>query len=155
MLRNTGRLAGATLAVGAIVLLTMLVFGLMAVFGVGLFQRETAEFRGKTAEIERTKADADYRIANYDKFFDLCASIQADEDTIATLEAELDTKPSADRREQINATLTAVRANRFASISEYNADAAKAGTAGQFRDSNLPPSIDKTQESTTCAAPQQ
>lgn len=122
----------------------------MAVFGVGLFKRSTADFRGGTAQRERTLADPDYRIAAYDRFFDLCAAVQSSEATAASLEEELETKPSDARVEQIQASLTAVRANRAEQVNQYNADAAKAGTRAQFRASTLPYTLDVNAEVTTC-----
>lgn len=136
------------LAVVAIVV--MLVVGLMWAFGFGLFSRATANERGGTQVREKTVADGNYRIAQYDHFFDLCASVQSDEDTIEQLGTELADDLTPERASQIKSTLTAVRSNRAESINQYNADARKAGTAGQFRDSALPYQLDKKAEATTC-----
>jgi hypothetical protein len=136
---------------GAIGLVVLLLLGAMYLFGFGLFQRSTAGFRGKTGVIERTKGDPSFRIASYDHFFDQCASVKSDEGTIKFLEEELKTGPSEQRREQINATLSTLRASRNDKINQYNADAAKAGTQGQFRDSGLPFRLDPSSEETTCS----
>lgn len=130
----------------------LLVLASMWVFGWGAFTRATADFRGETGQIERTRADADYRIANYDHFFDLCASVQSKEATIDSLEQELETDPREQRAEQIQATLTAVRASRAEAINQYNADAAKEATAAQFRASNLPPKLSIDEGETECAS---
>jgi len=140
------------IAIGAFALVAATVVGSMWIFGWGAFQRSTAEFRGETGQKERTVADPNYRIAQYDHFFDLCASVQSDEATIQVLLDELATKPSQKRTEQINATLAGVRANRASSINQYNADARKAGTAGQFRASDLPAHLDLNARETSCTA---
>lgn len=124
----------------------------MAVFGVGWFQRSTADFRGETAALEEILADPDRRISAYEHFFSLCASIQGHEDTIRALRVELDSGPSDSRAEQIRGAITANQAARDGKIREYNQDAARDYTAGQFRDADLPDRLDTNTEETTCAS---
>jgi hypothetical protein len=150
--REGARFARWAIIAGALVLVVVLVLSAMAVFGFGLFQRGTAEFRGKTGQIERTKADPNFRIASYEHFYDLCVAVQADEGTISSLKEELTTKPSQNRVEQINASMTALRASRFEKISQYNADARKTDTQGNFRASDLPYQLSPNEESTTCTS---
>lgn len=135
---------------GAVILLILIVA--MWIFGWGLFQRGTADFRGKTEQIEKTKANADYRIASYDHFFNLCASVQSKEATIKALEKELERKPapSQSRTEQIYASITANEAIRAETINQYNVDAEKTATVGQFRASNLPYELNVNTEETRC-----
>lgn len=129
----------------------VLLFVLMTVFtfGVGGWIRATAGWSGKTSQINKTKGSGDYRIASYDHFFDLCASVQDQEVTIAAQKEELKTA-TGDRVSQIHANLSALTANRNEQINHYNADARKSGTQGQFKDSSLPYQLDPTQEKTTC-----
>lgn len=117
------------------------VLGLM--FMSGSLQKLTANWRGGVQATEQTQADGDYRIANYDHFFDLCASIQTDEARIQNLE-ETATDSVKDQT-----TITAVKNSRAGKINQYNADAAKEATAGQFRDSGLPYELYMERE-TTC-----
>lgn len=141
------------LAVIGILVAGILIVGLalMAVFGVGLFQKETAGFRGSVEATEIIQGDGTYRIAAYDQFFNRCSEIQAKEATLDALKSERDTtSPSESRLHEINATITAVTAARASDIARYNTDAAKAGTIAQFKSSTLPFSIDVTQENTTC-----
>lgn len=110
-------------------------------------------FAGPTGQVEareQTLGSGSYRIQAYDHFFNLCASVQTTEGQIGSLEQELKTKPSKARVEQIQASLTAIRSNRIASINQYNADAAKSYTIGQFKDADLPFSLDPTTKETTC-----
>ena len=133
-------------------LLAAVVIGSMAIFGWGWFQRSTADFRGETAALEQIKADPDSRISAYEHFFNLCASIQGHEDAIRALQAELDGGPSESRAEQIRGAITANQAKRDGKIRQYNADASKDYTVGQFRDANLPHQISTDSEETTCTA---
>jgi hypothetical protein len=148
--REGARFARWAMILGAMAVVVGLVFAAMAIFGVGLFQCGTAEFRGKTGQIERTKADPSYRIANYDHFYDLCAAVQSNEAAIDALKEELATNPSQGRVEQIQAALAALRINRSEDINQYNADARKTATQGQFRASDLPYQLDQTAEKTSC-----
>ena len=139
-------------AVAALAIVVVLAVGAMALFGFGLFNRSTADFRGTNSQIEQTKGDGTYRIGAYERFYGLCASVQDDEASIDSLKEELKTDPPADRVVQINASLTALRSNRAENINRYNADARKSATLAQFKASDLPHELDKTAEETTCAA---
>jgi hypothetical protein len=150
-MREGAKLTGTGIFLWGVAILVVIVLSAMALFGFGLFNRGTANFRGKNEQIEKTKANGNYRIAAYDQFYNLCASVQDDEATIQNLEEELKTKPPQDRITQINASLTAVKSGRRSKINEYNADARKTATQGQFRASDLPYHLDATQE-TTCTA---
>lgn len=143
------RVGGKTIAFGAIVLVVGLVLAGMAVFGVGWFKRSTADFRGETAVTEKVLADGNYRIAAYEKFFDLCAAIQGKEATISELTLEMETAPEG-RAAEIRATLSALKASRAKQVAQYNADSRKEGTEGQFKASGLPHRIDIKELETKC-----
>lgn len=145
------RVSGLAIAAGAAVIVVALVIGAMALFGFGLFNRATADFRGTNQQIEKTRASGDYRIASYEHFFNQCVAVQNDEAQIASLKEELRTKPPADREMQVQASLTALRGSRASKINQYNADAQKEGTQGQFRSSDLPYRLDATKEETQCS----
>lgn len=150
MNHNDWRDYRAFIFAGVLLFVVVLVVGGMATLGIGLFKKETADFRGGVAATEQVHANGAYRIAAYDQFFNRCAEIQSKEATIAFLTTEAkDATP--DRVAQINSTLTAVRAGRAADIARYNADAAKTDTLANFLASSLPYSIDPTQDHTTCA----
>lgn len=137
----------------AIVLVLITVIGAMWIFGFGFFQRSTADFRGETAALEEILADPHNRITAYDHFFSLCASVQSAEGTIRALELELETtEPSEARVEQIQGALTANRSRRETLINEYNADASRDYTVGQFRDADLPDRLNVSDEETTCTS---
>lgn len=139
------RLVGETgfwivLVSGVIVLLTLLGLGWRYVL---------AEPKGKVQAREQIQSGSS-RIAAYNHFFDLCAQVQSDEATISSLNQELTTGPSESRRGQIQASLTALRSARAEKINQYNADARKDYTIGQFRSSGLPYTLDPTAEATQC-----
>lgn len=132
------------LVAGGLLTLT-LVIG--AVWG---FQWFTAPFRGSLDAREQIQASGDFRIQAYERFFDLCTSVQNHEATIEALEQELDGDPSPARTEQIEASITANRAQRRDQINTYNSEAARDWTVGQFRDEGLPFRLDSDVEDTKC-----
>lgn len=134
----------------AMLLIVLMVFGSMWIFGWGFFQRATADFRGETAALEQIKADPNSRISAYEHFFGLCTAIQGHEDTIRALRTELDGNPSDSRAEQIRGAITANQAARDTKIRQYNNNAAKDFTVGQFRDADLPERLDVDEEVTEC-----
>lgn len=142
--------SGKVIGIGAATLILIMVLASMWIFGWGFFQRATADFRGETAALEQIKANPNSRISAYEHFFQLCASIQGHETTIQALEAELETEPSDSRVEQIQGAITANRSQRDAKIQQYNLDAAKDYTVGQFRDADLPPRLNLNSEETVC-----
>jgi len=115
-----------------------MVAGVVAIVVAGYaIKYYTADVRGRIDANEEIKSGAS-RIANYDHFFNLCASIQTNEATIDALLAELKDAVDNDDKGRIQSTLTGVRSARFGAINQYNADASKGYTQGQFRDSQLP-----------------
>jgi len=79
----------------------------------------------------------DFRIQAYDHFFNACASIQG-------LEGQLDAQKEAlstatgDTRDRILTNIAGIQGARSQAIAQYNADARKGYTIGQFRASDLP-----------------
>lgn len=135
----------------AVVVIFAIVF-LVGVYGFGFLKRTTADFRGETEAIEETQANGDYRIASYNHFYDLCASVKSLENKIDNMKSELE-KTDKDQRELVlNASITASKNKRAELINTYNADARKDFTVGQFRASDLPYQLDVDEEETICTA---
>lgn len=152
---NEGAKASGVIIVSVIaIFLIAALIGSMAIFGWGFFQRSTADFRGKTGQIERTKADPNYRIAAYDQFYDLCGDIQAKEDQIRNTQKRSagGTTTGGFTQQQKDAILLALQNSRAELVRQYNADARKADTLAHFRASDLPYKIDIDNEETTCDA---
>lgn len=126
------------------------------VVGGYLIQYYTADARGAVDQREKTRADGNYRIAAYDKFFDQCSAIQAKELTIDGLDAR-EVSPEFTQGMK-DAAITAQQNTRISLITQYNADAAKEDTRGHFQSSNLPYTIPaelydpKVGNKTQCAA---
>lgn len=97
---------------------------------------------------------AEFRIAAYERFFNLCAAVQSHEAQIDALQAELD-EASEEDKSRIRSSLTGVRAQRMRLIREYNSEATRDYTTGQFRDADLPARLEPTdypeEGGTTCA----
>lgn len=147
---DRGEASPAVLIIGAIVGVAVIA---VAAFAIQWF---TAEPRGALDQRERTVGNGQYRIANYDKFFNDCAAIQSKERQIQnTEERPVDNgngTAGGFTQAQKDSILLALNNSRDTLIAEYNQNAAKEGTSGQFRDSDLPYNINPNQESTTCAA---
>ena len=94
---------------------------------------------GPTGQLEARQdiLSGDTRIAAYNHFYNLCASIQGNEGQIDELEATLETI-SDDNRDRILVSIAGVRGARHQAIAQYNADASKDYTIGQFLDLELP-----------------
>jgi len=128
------------LALAAVVILTLLGLGWRYIL---------ADPKGKVQAQEQIKSGPS-RIAAYNHFFDLCAAVQSDESAMQSLRDEMKTDPPPSRVTQINASLTALRSARAEKINQYNADARKDYTIGQFKSSGLPFTLVLTQEVTRC-----
>lgn len=139
--------AGVVLVVALWLVLASAIWGLR-VATAGIYGRGEARIQIQSAA---------NRIASYEHFFNLCAAVQGQEAQIDALEAELaqHAEGSKDRARTLT-NLTGVRAARGRSIAQYNADARKDYTSGQFRDSDLPYQLDATEYpeggKTSCAS---
>lgn len=149
--RSVAKASGFTLLIGGIAIAIVIALSAMWVFGFGLFQKNTADFRGGVEMTEMTEGDGSFRIGAYNHFFDLCASVQEDEGRLVALNNELNTTdPSKSRKEQIHASMTAIESSRNGKIRQYNVDAQKDYTVGQFRDSGLPFELNPEVKETVC-----
>lgn len=140
-----GLLANAVGWIAAILAVSALVAG--AVWG---WRYVTAPAAGKVSARQQINSGA-YRIAAYNHFFDVCAAVQTDESRLAAQRAEL-VGASPDDASRIRANIAGISSDRADAINEYNADAAKGYTLGQFRASGLPYRLDQTKEHTLCAS---
>lgn len=147
MIRDSGRFLLASIASIAVVIL--LVVGVIYI--VGTIKKETADFRGGVEQTETVRGSGAYRIAAYEQFFNLCASIQGQEATIAQMTDELNDPATTPERDAVlRASLTGVRSARNTNIAQYNGDAQKADTRANFLASNLPYHLEMNGE-TQCA----
>ncbi len=116
---------------------------LIGVIGYGL-SWWAAPWQGKLEARQQIESGAN-RIAKYDTFFNQCASIQGIEATLDALDEELATADKGTfNYDRIQANITGNKSARLNAIAQYNADANKEYTGGQFRDSNLPFQIPAT-----------
>lgn len=141
-----GKRVSATL----LIMLGITVMFLVIVYGLSSLQRGTAEFRGKTGQIEQTKANSNYRIASYDDFYDTCASVQSLESKIKNMQEELHETEESQRITVLKTSITASKNKRAEMIAKYNADARKEATKAQFKASDLPYELDENREETIC-----
>jgi biopolymer transport protein ExbB/TolQ len=142
-------LKGIGIAVLAVVALIGLIIA--GIYISGTISKKTANFRGDVGVKNKTLADPNYRIANYNHFFDLCASVQAREAAISNAKEEEKHATQA-RQMQLEGVITANRNERAELIAQYNADASKSYTQAQFLSSDLPYRLDQNAEETQCTA---
>ena len=121
--------------IGVILLTGMVIGGVIA--GAWAFRYFTADVRGRIDAQEIRKAGP-LRVAAYNHFFNLCASVQGLEASLEAQEAQLAVTESGKDRERVRSNIAGLTAERERSIRQYNADARKDYTIGQFRDSDLP-----------------
>ena len=128
-------MAATLIIIGSFAVLFLAVWGIiLASFGMrvataGLFGAGEAHIRTQSA---------DFRLAAYNHFFDLCASVQGNEGQLDALyqELELQAPESRDYGYTVK-SITGVQGIRAQSVARYNQDVLK-WTVGQFRDSDLP-----------------
>lgn len=103
----------------------------------------TAPIEGRVGAQERIQS-APNRIVQYDHFFNLCAGVRADEVSLDAQTEQLKATTDEFQRARVQTNITGLIGHRAGLIEEYNANARKDYTAGQFRDSDLPYQIPAT-----------
>ena len=118
---------------------TLLVLALIAVAVVGgwAIRYYTAPIRGTVGAYEQIQS-APMRITAYNHFFDLRAAVQGYDGQLEAMRKSLEENPSKKEKERIVATIAGIEGARARAVAQYNADAQKDYTIGQFRDANLP-----------------
>lgn len=96
----------------------------------------TAPAKGRVQARQQIQSGS-FRIAAYDSFFNACASIQGVE---GQLDAQLEEEKTAtgDDLARVQANIAGLKGARAQAVAQYNADARKGYTVGQFRASDLP-----------------
>lgn len=79
----------------------------------------------------------------------MCAAVQSDEARLAAQRVELKSA-TGDDKSRVEANIAGITADRADAINQYNADAQKSYTIGQFRASGLPFTLGPTKE-TRCS----
>lgn len=142
-LRNIGRIL---LVVG---------LGIGLIYGIiyvgGKIMSDTADFRGKVNQKERVKADGDYRIANYDMFYDLCGDIEAKNRQIENTEEQL-RFVDGENKDKLQGSKFALEQQKEEMVQDYNSRSASNGTRGQYRASDLPYKIDPEDKEISCGS---
>ena len=116
----------------------------VGVFLTGSLSIFTSDFRGEVEKHEQVEAQGEYRVAQYDYFFNLCGDIQAKQQNIKQLES---------LGPEYNEEVTANRMQLNEMVSEYNSAASSEYTKGQFKDDELPYQISAEREVESCGTP--
>ena len=125
-------------AVVAIVVGVAILWGVL--YGIAWF---TADPLG-SLKARQTILSGEFRVAAYQHFFNLYSAVQGLE---ASLEAQSDLlAKTTDPKEQlrVRANIAGIMAERGRAVAQYNADARKDYTEGQFRDLDLPFQLNPT-----------
>ena len=101
------------------------------------FQWFTAPFVGELQE-RKTVQSGEFRKYSYEHFYDLCAAIQRKQRSLQAQE-ELD-------NDRANQNAAALKAQIQNDVSQYNADARKEETMGQFKANDLPDRVNYSEE---------
>lgn len=121
--------------IGICVFIVLLAWGIFALsFGLRV---ATAGLVGR-GEAHIAIQSGSNRIAQYNKFFNICASVQSLEDRIDQQTEALKQATNPTDQQRIRDNLAGIRGLRSEAINQYNADASKDYTDGQFRSSRLP-----------------
>ena len=118
------------LVIGVVVLGALVVGG---TFFFGSISKSTADFLGGVSQTEKVKADGNYRIANYERFYDMDAAITSLAQQVCVMKAN--TTLPADQRET---NVLALTNQRITLVNQYNADARKNDTRANYLASDLP-----------------
>lgn len=123
------------------ILVAVVVAGVLLTLGGYAWKYIMAPVAGR-ANAEWKIESADSRIANYNKYFDQCATIQGYESAIEVQQATLATATEAADKSRIQTVIAGIKAQRSRAIAQYNADVRKVYTDARFKDSSLPSQID-------------
>ena len=125
---------------GMALVVILVILGAIGTVGGLVWNYLLAGPQGAVAARQIIQADGNYRIQAYQHFFDLCQSVQTNDDQIASQYAVLNQYPKNDHsdRNRVLTNIAGLEAFRASNIREYNADATQSYTVGQFRSSALP-----------------
>lgn len=101
------------------------------------FRYLTAPIRGSVNAEEQLESAAS-RIARYDYFFDLCASVQRQKAQLAAQKERLSSEPDGKIKSRVRANIAGIKSQVAGSVAQYNAESAKSYTSARFKASNLP-----------------
>lgn len=124
------------------------------IYGVTQIQMDTAERRGQAGERERVIADPDRRVALREEFYDLCSTIESQNQQIENQEALINATADEDEKQKLRAGLVGIQNTRAENIEEYNSKAANDETRGFLRSTELPAQIDEDEEEVQCGTAQ-
>lgn len=119
------------------------------VVGVYFIKYNTADIRGRIEANEQLNS-AEFRIAAYEHFFNLCASVETLEDSLVSQESLLDNAETVKERTRVRSNIAGMEGQRARAINQYNVDVDKGYTLAQFMDNDLPFKLNIESE-TNCA----
>ena len=107
------------------------------IFGSWAWRYYTAPIKGRVTAQEQIQSGQN-RIQKYNKFYDMCARAQSLTDKLDAQQEQLENTKEEDRKSRIRTRIAGLKGEFSRVVRQYNADARKSYTAGQFRSSDLP-----------------
>ncbi len=134
---SVGKIVGAVIGFFVIIAILM-----VALWGFGVF---TADIKGQ-GEAYKEIHSKEFRLEAYNYFFNQYHSILGLEGSIDANIAMLHSLDKGTKEyNRIMTNIVSLQSLRHQAIQQYNAEASKDYTAGQFRDNNLPFQIEDTE----------
>lgn len=113
------------------------IIGIVMAVGTWGLNWFAAPYQGKLQARQQIQGSGDFRIQAYNHFFDLCASVTTMDQALQASYQQLE-GATGDDRTRIETNITAQLNDRNDAANQYNVDAEKSYTVGQFRANNLP-----------------
>lgn len=126
----------------AISILIVLLIICAVIAGVYVYRYNMAKVEGIVGAQEQIQS-APMRISAYNYFFDLYGAIKSYDASLKALNENLAAVSSEGERERILATIAGLKGQKARATQQYNMDAKKSYTVGQFRDWQLPYQIEE------------
>lgn len=126
--------------VAGIIFLSIFFFVVIGIASYG-WQWFTAPFKGKLEKRKEVQS-GDFRKYSYEHFYDMYAQIKSYNQQIKAQKQNLKNTQDKERKQKIRQNIVGLQSQRSRLIQQYNADARKTKTSGQFRSNDLPRKID-------------
>ncbi len=126
------------------ILTLIIIFAFIIAIGVASYGISwvAAPFQGMLEKRQEVQS-GDFRLYSYEHFYDMYASAKAYTQKIENQKIRLENTEDKEERRKIRRNLNGLRNKRTEVIQEYNSDARKEESRGQFRAKDLPYKLEK------------
>lgn len=117
--------------------LLVLGFLVIVILGGWFWRYYTAPIEGRVGAQQQIQS-AEQRITAYNYFFDLYGAIKSYDGALKALQEQLLQVSGPEEKDRVLATIAGLKGQKARAIEQYNVDARKSYTIGQFKDWSLP-----------------